>query len=124
MSAKKWISLFIAIILLCAAVLLGTEYTNKNRTTAVITLDGKELYQIDLTKENKTFDISTKYGTNTIAVQKGEIRIISADCPDKVCVKHGALKSFSSPIVCLPNRLVISLQKNDADSTAVDAVSR
>lgn len=124
MSAKKWISVFIIIISLCTAALFGAEFINKNRTVAVITLEGKELYLIDLTKENTTFVISTKYGTNTVTVQKGEIRITSADCPDKLCVKHGALKSVSSPIVCLPNKLVISLQKNDADSTAVDVVSR
>ncbi len=34
----------------------------------------------------------------------------SAECPDKICVKHGELKSLNNPIVCLPNKIVIKFE--------------
>lgn len=58
---------------------------------------------------------------NEIEVRSDSIGIISADCPDKLCVHQGFISSTGLPIVCLPNRLVIRLRENDADP--VDTVA-
>ncbi|EPS51047.1 hypothetical protein CFSAN002369_02594 [Clostridium botulinum CFSAN002369] len=33
-------------------------------------------------------------GYNVIEIDKGSIRFIDADCPDKVCIKSGVLKNL------------------------------
>lgn len=56
-------------------------------------------------------------GCNEIEVRPGSIGIISADCPDKLCVHQGFIESSLLPITCLPNRLVIQIRppKNETD---------
>ena len=58
---------------------------------------------------------------NEIEVRSDCIGIISADCPDKLCVHQGFIDHTGLPIVCLPNKLVIQLREADAD--AVDTIS-
>lgn len=53
----------------------------------------------------REFDVAYGSESNTISIDAGGIRIISASCPDKLCVKQGYLGA--APIVCLPNKLVI-----------------
>ena len=41
-----------------------------------------------------------------------------ADCPDKVCVKTGKIKSPGQTVVCLPHRVVIEITGDNADIDA------
>ena len=33
-----------------------------------------------------------------------------ADCPDQVCVRQGAVRYNGESIVCLPHRLIVSIE--------------
>ena len=60
----------------------------------------------------------TSYGTNTVVVEGGEIRVSEADCPDKICVNMGGVSRSGETITCLPHKLVIEVhndKKNDYD---------
>lgn len=59
--------------------------------------------------------------SNEIEVRPHSIGIISADCPDKLCVHQGFIESPGLPIVCLPNKLVIQLRETDAPSADITA---
>lgn len=51
---------------------------------------------------------------NSVQIKAGKVRMASADCPDKRCVRQGA--SSSLPIICLPNHVVVEIRsagKND-----------
>ena len=74
-----------------------------------IVQDGEVIYTFDLnTEPDRSIVIESPNGTsNTVTIEKGEIFISSAECPDKTCVNMGKLKSGNLPIVCLPNHLVI-----------------
>ena len=69
--------------------------------------------------ETETFEVFGTAGGNTIEVSKDGVRVVSADCPDQVCVLHGPLRRTGGPIVCLPNRLSIEW----ATGADVDALS-
>jgi len=56
---------------------------------------------------------------NVIEVEHGRIRISEADCPDGICVRQGWVSGGLIPIVCLPNRLVITFAGSNADIDAV-----
>ena len=71
------------------------------------------------------FTLADERGSNVIRAEHGRIAVVAADCPDKICVNAGWLSDSASPIVCLPHRLVIRIEKNAAESAlAPDAVSR
>jgi len=67
---------------------------------------------------SEEFTIDCGSGHNTVTVRGGTISVTEADCPDKVCVRTGAISGGTVPIVCLPHRLEIRVV-NGADS--VDA---
>ena len=74
--------------------------------SAEIVSDGQVLYRVDLHLDN-TFPITTSAGgSNTVTVKDGKIAVTEANCPDHYCMERGFCNS-GSPIVCLPNRLVI-----------------
>ena len=91
------------------------------KNTVRIKSGGKVLYVLDLSRESdREFEVKTERGSNTIEIKEGKIRVKSADCPDKTCVRMGWLSSSAMPIVCLPHELVIEFDDNDG---GVDAVA-
>lgn len=100
----------------------GTEYT------ADVYQDGILIMSIPLSgsEDNKIFIIEGENGcVNEIEILSGSIGIISADCPDKLCVRQGFIRDSKLPITCLPNRLVIRLRPSSGnlDAAMPDAVA-
>ncbi len=55
-------------------------------------------------------------GSNVLEIvrEDGEplgIRCIRADCPDKICIRTGIIRLETEPIVCLPHRLMVRLER-------------
>ena len=48
-------------------------------------------------------------GQNVLRVSGGAIRMEEADCPDGTCVRQGVTQSPGETIVCLPNRMIITV---------------
>ena len=115
---KKLVLIFLSIfaIFTIGAVIINTIQPSSN--VALITVDGKKIQEIDLTKP-QSFDIKTTNGTNSILVKNCRIYITDATCPDKLCVRHGELHNKYDAIVCLPNKVVIEYK----NQKAVDAVA-
>ncbi len=125
MKTRTWALLLGALLLVSAALSLLLLGGKASGTVANIYRDGVCLRSIDLAAvtESFTFTVSDEAGENVIEVSPGRIRVLSADCPDQVCVRAGWLSDAAAPIVCLPHRLVIRIEGSAAAETA-DAVSR
>lgn len=80
---------------------------------------------LDQVQEPYTLDIEENGHVNRIEVRPGSIGMISADCPDLLCVRQGFVHSPTIPITCLPNKLVICLRpvENAATGAGPDAVT-
>jgi hypothetical protein len=65
-----------------------------------------------------TDTIHTANGLIVVERNKGSIRILTAPCPDKVCVHTGKIMRSGEKIICVPNKLVISIGsgKNEYDA--------
>ena len=106
------ILLIVVIITLCGASIYKNAVKGSERI-AVIKRAGTVLKTIDLNKVVKPqeFTLKTDKGNyNTIAVKPNGIGIIDADCPNKECVKSGWISKPGEMIVCLPYKLVISIE--------------
>lgn len=117
MTNKKLIIIFLVVFLVFAAGAFVINKIQPEEKTAIISVNGKKVKEIDLNKD-ETFDLKTDNGHNKITVKDGEIFVTDADCPDKLCVRHGSLKNKYDAIVCLPNKVVIEY-KNADDTVAV-----
>lgn len=79
---------------------------------ARITLDGKVVQEIDLSRIREPYTLTLEGPggfSNTILVEKGRICVSEAGCPDQICVHQGYISDGTTPIVCLPNRLIIEI---------------
>lgn len=108
-----WIIIFAVIVAVSLGAAVFIRLIMKDRRTAVITVDGKVVRRIDLDAPygDYTFTIKTPEGYNTVQVSDGKIRMIDADCRDRICVDHGWLEDNTLPIVCLPHKVVISFEE-------------
>lgn len=119
---KYKIIIIIAVLIFAVGIAGSIVVLNApKKNTVIIKSDGKIMYTLDLSREpDRTFEIKTDRGENTVEIKDGKIRVLSADCPDKTCVRMGWLESSAMPIVCLPHKLVIEFA--DADD-GVDAIT-
>lgn len=80
---------------------------------ARIYVDGELWDSVDLSAVAVPYEIrvDTEYGSNTLLVSPGAIRVAHADCAEQTCVNQGAISDGLIPIVCLPHRLVVEIEE-------------
>lgn len=117
---RIWIIIFSVAAVLCIGVWLFISNVSSQSLIVGIYKDGSLVEKIDLNSVTgkREITLSGEHGNNVILVSNGSIKMESADCPDKLCVNHGELKSGSSPIVCLPNKVVIKFENSTDDADA------
>ncbi|HPF44546.1 MAG TPA: NusG domain II-containing protein [Syntrophomonadaceae bacterium] len=79
---------------------------------AVIRQDDQVIERIDLTKvkESRTITVSGDYH-NIIQIEPNRIRFEKSDCPEQICVYTGWLSEYGDIAVCLPNKAIVSIEK-------------
>lgn len=100
------------IILLAAAGIawLAISLVSDSGAVAVVRIDGEEAGRYSLSKDGVYF---LNGGSNTLVISDGAAWISEADCPDKICVSMGKIKSGGQVITCLPNRLTVTIEGAD-----------
>lgn len=121
---KKAIAAAVVLALLCAAGIITFVFMKQSTVSdpvAEIIVDGETVRTVSLSEET-FFTVDTAHGYNDIRISGGCISVVSADCPDKVCVNTGATNSAAVPIICLPHRLEIRIVS--AEDIQIDATIR
>ena len=80
--------------------------------TVTVTVD-KKLYgtyslDTDTTVEIRTSEGETAY--NRLVIRDGKAYVEEANCPDGICAAHKPISREGESIVCLPHRVVITVQ--------------
>ena len=107
---RYWIILLVIIVLASSAAALFIQRAPGDIVR--IYQDGVLIKSIDLSEieEPQQFTVEFGSGENVIVAERGRIKVSSATCPDLLCVRQGWLRS-ARPIVCLPHRLVITMDR-------------
>lgn len=105
----------LCVILLCCTVivwfyLVPRTVDDSSEQYLTIYLDGSVVKQLkmDQAQEYK-LELPDKH-YNRILVDNGKAYIIDADCKDQICVKHRPINRQSESIICLPHKLVITIE--------------
>ena len=113
---KNDIILIIILLVLAAAAYAGIHIYQKNNTknaVAVVTVDGVE-YGCYPLSEDYTETIRFEDGSyNRFAIQDGYVSMPEASCPDQICVHHSKIHQNKETIVCLPDKVVITIENGD-----------
>lgn len=101
----------IALLLICALGMLYLFVFRSSGNTVKVTVDG-ELYGIYSLSQNTSENIRTGKDDselNRLVIKDGKAYMENATCPDGICVAHRPVFRDGESIVCLPNRVVITV---------------
>jgi len=115
------ILLIAALLLLALGLWALLRLTKPAGAEAVVTVDGAIVATIPLSIEARVPIGAERGFLNVVEVAGGRVRVLDADCPDRLCVRQGWIRYDGESIVCLPHRLVVSIRGGGQD---LDAVAR
>ncbi len=112
-SLRNDIILITAVIL---AAVIGLIYLNFFRSpgdSVTITVDG-DVYGVYSLSRDMSEDIysgESNENHNRLVIKDGKAFMETATCPDGICVGHKSIFRDGESIVCLPNRVVITVTR-------------
>ena len=108
-SHRNDIFLAAGLLLLGGALALFLWLTRQAGGTVSVRIDGKAVMELPLS-EDAELVLGGGGHTNTLVIRDGKARVVEASCPDRICVRQGAIQYAGESIVCLPHRLVVTVE--------------
>ncbi len=66
-------------------------------------------------QEDREITVALENGTNLLIIRDGQVWMEEADCPDRLCVRQGAVSRVGESIICLPHELVVTVEGEETD---------
>ena len=113
----------LSLVVLTVAIGLFVYLSGEEGDTVSVYIDG-EFYESYPLSVNTSVDIVTgedKSGLNTLVIKDGKAYVEYASCPDGICAAHKPISREGESIVCLPNRVVVSV-KTETNEDGVDII--
>lgn len=111
-SGQKKRDLLLLAVLLAAAALLfaGREFfAGRPAIMVSVWVDGAETMTLDLNQDDDIVIENGNGQTNHLIIEDGKAFLTEASCPDKRCVRQGAISETGQTIACAPNRVSITI---------------
>jgi hypothetical protein len=89
--------------------------------TVLIDADGKPAYVLPL-NEDKTVSVEGSEGKTIVEIRGNKVRIIDSPCRNKLCIRQGWIETGG--VVCLPNKVVVTIRGHEDNVRGVDAITR
>ena len=105
---------FLLTITVLAYVIMFFKEMNDG-STVVILVDGEEYGTYSLSSDQIIPVRIDGEIRNTVQIKGGNAFMMHASCPDHLCIRQGAIHSHAQSIVCLPNRVVVTVEGADED---------
>lgn len=121
----KLLIIFVIMLSIGSMGYIKMQALSDNEKYISVQVNGDEIKRIifDSKLVGATYDIDTEYGHNIIELGNDQVRVIEADCPDKIDVKQGYISKIGETIVCLPNKMVVEVKGIEED-TEIDIINR
>ena len=103
---KRDLILFGAILGVILVSFLVVTLMKEDGAYVVVRVDGNEVARYSLSESG---EYPLNGGTNVLRIEDGKAFLVSADCPDHLCVKQGRIDQSGETITCLPNRLTVTV---------------
>lgn len=108
MFQKSDIIVITAVFVMMTALIFCTHFSENESDRYVVRHNGQEVISGQLS-EDTTFS----YENMTFEVKNGQISVIKTDCDDKICQLSGKISSRFSSIVCVPNKITVTIASSD-----------
>ena len=116
--------IFIAVLLLIVSLIGAAFFSLRGEgDTVTVSVDGKHYgtypLHTDLTLSIRTGENGEE--ENLLVIRDGKAYVESATCPDGICADHKPISREGESIVCLPHRVVITVQTSDGEAPDIIA---
>lgn len=101
-----------ALLALALALYLVIGATRTEGGAVVVRVDGIETERHALS-ESGTYPLNG--GSNILVIGDGQAWLSDANCPDLLCVRQGKIRYTGQSIICLPNRLTVTVEGGESD---------
>lgn len=123
---NKYDKIFIAIVLVCSVALYASfewvsAMASAGQKIAIVSYRDKEVLRINMNTNNK-YVVQGTLGPVEIEVENGKIRVEKENSPYHYCSLRGWVEKSLTPIVCLPNHVVIMIENTEVDPDGDDTV--
>ena len=107
--------IFVSVLLLMISV-IGIFYFffRGEGDTVIVTVD-REIYGEYPLESDLVLEIRTEDSLNTLVIRDGKAYMETADCPDGICTAHRPIFRDGESIICLPNKVVITVVAKDGE---------
>ena len=106
------------VVISAVYVLAGSWETATSGLRAVVEQEGVVTYEALLQDENgiaihadEQLSFKGKAGEYIVEIKDGKVRMLSSHCPDKVCANEGWTDQPARSIICLPQKVIISVER-------------
>ena len=88
--------------------------TDGQYVTVTVNKVKNEKYSLNINGEYK---LGNDDNFNILVIEDGFAYIKEASCPDKLCVHQGKVKSNGEQLICLPNKVIITVTSDSKSET-------
>lgn len=109
----------IVLIMICSLLLFIPILNNQEEASiAIVEVSNKEVLRIDLSQDDE-YEVSGTLGTIHIQVKDKKVRVTQENSPHHTCSKQGYVSDTNTPIVCLPNETIITIEGSESEEDTV-----
>ena len=119
---KNDIILIVIIIALSAMAFILINSFSSSGNEVIIEQNLKQTAVLNINK-NQEYNLYDNNGNicNTVLIKDGTVSMKYANCKYKICVNHNKISKNNESIICLPNKVVVTVvsdKNNDVDEVA------
>ncbi|MGB4589897.1 MAG: NusG domain II-containing protein [Clostridiaceae bacterium] len=117
---KKWDILILIGSVILSFVPMALRFSinsNVAGNEAIISVSGNKVKSLEMNK-NGIFEFEFNGKKGYVEVFDNKIRMLEMDkitCPERICSDRGWIENSSENIVCLPNRIIVTLGNSNSD---------
>jgi hypothetical protein len=100
----------------------GVRLAGFSANHAVVEVEGRRVLELPLDCDTIT-SVDGPLGKTTIEVRNRTVSIIESPCPRGFCMHMGRIRYPGEILVCVPNRVCVSIRGNGEKRRSFDGVS-
>lgn len=109
---KNDIKLIVIILFLSIFCILMINLIKKDSSVALVYYNNEKIKEINLNIDDK-YEVTGYNGKVILEVKNNKIRVVEETSNYHLCSNQGFISKSYESIVCLPNKVVITIKSND-----------
>lgn len=110
-------------MLIAASVIIAVRTAGRTEEGwVVVSRDGIEEERLSLKEDTRLLLRDEEGNENLLVIEEESVWIEEANCPDGLCVRQGHISHSGDSIICLPHKLVVTIEGTEKNTSGPDAM--